>query len=223
MCGRYTITISADRAREDLKIVDMPQDYQPRHNVAPTQPVVVVTSAEERKAVWMKWGLIPFWARDPTIGSRLINARSETVSEKPAFKYAFTKRRCLVLADGFFEWKKGAGPKRRSQPYYFRRGDGKPFAFAGLWEFWRSPEGSDVRTCTIITCEANGLVKSVHERMPVMLSGEKMWSWLSEDQPKDLLGLLRPYPADEMVAYPVSTQVNGAEIDTPELILPLVV
>jgi putative SOS response-associated peptidase YedK len=201
----------------------MPQDFQPRHNVAPTQPVAVVTNADERKAEWMRWGLIPFWAKDPTIGSRLINARSETVSEKPAFKYAFAKRRCLVLADGFYEWKKGAGSKGRSQPYFFKREDGRPFAFAGLWEFWRSPDGGDVRTCTIITCEANGLVKPVHERMPVMLSGDKMWAWLSGDQPEALLGLLTPYPPEKMAAYPVSTLVNRTEIDTPDLVLPVAV
>jgi putative SOS response-associated peptidase YedK len=223
MCGRYTITISADSAREDLGIVQMPEDYQPRHNVAPTQAVAVVTNGAERKAQWMNWGLIPFWAKDPTIGSKLINARSETVSEKPAFKNAFNKRRCLVLADGFYEWKKGAGPKGRSQPYYFRRDDAKPFAFAGLWEFWRSPNGGEVRTCTIITCAANELVQPVHERMPVMLSGEKMWAWLADDQNTNLQSLLQPYPAEQMSAYPVSSMVNRAELDTPDLIMPVAV
>jgi putative SOS response-associated peptidase YedK len=221
MCGRYTITISADSAREDLGIVQMPENYQPRHNVAPTQPVAVVTSAAERKAEWMTWGLIPFWAKDPGIASKLINARSETIAEKPAFKNAFSKRRCLILADGFFEWKKGAGPKGHSQPYYFHREDTKPFVFAGLWEFWRSPNGGEVRTCTIITCEANELVRPVHERMPVMLGKEDMWAWLSTDQPASLQSLLRPYPPDQMVAYPVSSLVNRPELDTPDLIQPV--
>ncbi|MBE0700014.1 MAG: SOS response-associated peptidase [Anaerolineaceae bacterium] len=223
MCGRYTITFSADSAREDLGIVQMPEDYQPRHNVAPTQAVAVVVNAAERKAEWMRWGLIPYWAKDPSIGSKLINARSETISEKPAFKNAFNKRRCLVLADGFYEWKKGAGPKGRSQPYYFRQEDAKPFAFAGIWEFWRSPDAGEVRTCSIITCEANGLVKPVHERMPVILSGQDMWAWLSPDQPGDLLTLLKPYPAERMTAYQVSTQVNRPELDIPDLILPLAI
>jgi putative SOS response-associated peptidase YedK len=221
MCGRYTITISADGAREDLGIVQMPQDYQPRYNVAPTQPVAVVVNALERKAEWMRWGLIPFWAKDPSIGSRLINARSETVSEKPAFKNAFAKRRCLVLADGFYEWQKGSGPKGRSQPFYFCRADSKPFAFAGLWEFWRSAEGDELRTCTIITCEANAVVRPVHERMPVMLSGESLWGWLSNQPTGELLGLLKPYPVDVMKAYPVSGMVNRPELDAPNLILPL--
>lgn len=221
MCGRYTITINADSAREDLGLTEMPVDYQPRYNVAPTQPVAVVVNGEERKAEWMRWGLIPFWAKDPAIGSKLINARSETIAEKPAFKNAFQKRRCLVLADGFYEWKKGAGPKGRSQPYYFKRADGKPFAFAGLWESWKSPESGELRTCTIITTEANGLVKPVHERMPVMLSGEALWAWLGESRPDSALKLLRPYPEDVMVAYPVSALVNRPELDVPDLVVPV--
>jgi putative SOS response-associated peptidase YedK len=223
MCGRYTITIDADTARKDMGIVEMPADYRPRYNVAPTQPVAVVADADQRKASWMRWGLIPFWAKDPSIGSRMINARSETLIEKPSFKNAFAKRRCLILADGFYEWQKGAGPKGRSQPFYFRRDDGRPFAFAGLWEFWRSPEGEEVHSCTIITCEANGLVKPVHERMPVMLSGDDLWAWLSADQQSDLLALLRPYPAEKMTAVPVSSMVNRPELDIPDLILPVAV
>jgi putative SOS response-associated peptidase YedK len=202
----------------------MPDDFQPRYNVAPTQPVAVVANTGERKAEWMRWGLIPFWAKDASIGSRLINARSETIHEKPAFKNAFNKRRCLVLADGFYEWKKGAGPNGRSQPYYFKRADGKPFAFAGLWEFWRGPEGAqnaeEVRTCTIITTEANGLVKPVHERMPVMLSGDDLWAWLGEESLVALHALLRPYPEAEMVCHPVSAMVNRPDLDQPDLILP---
>lgn len=221
MCGRYTITISADRARDDLGIVQMPEDYAPHYNVAPTQPVAVVLSPEERKAAWMKWGLIPFWAKDPGIASKLINARSETVAEKPAFKNAFLKRRCLILADGFYEWKRGGAEKGRSQPFYFKLEDGKPFAFAGLWEFWRSTQGDEVRTCTIITCEANLLVKTVHERMPVMLAGDSMWAWLSDASPADHLRLLKPFDPDQMAAYPVSLLVNRPDVDNPELIKPI--
>ena len=142
--------------------------------------------------------------------------------EKPAFKNAFNKRRCLILADGFYEWQKGAGPKGRSQPYYFKRGDDKAFAFAGLWEFWRSSEGMEIRSCTIITCDANDLVKPVHPRMPVMLSGDDLWTWLSADKnPGELQGLLKPYPPELMAAYPVSVQVNRPDLDNPELISPL--
>lgn len=221
MCGRYTITIDAETARNVLGLAKMPDDFHPRYNVAPSQPVAVVTNSEERRAEWMRWGLIPFWAKDATIGSRLINARSETIMEKPAFKNAFNKRRCLVLADGFYEWKKGAGPKGRSQPYLFKRADGKPFAFAGLWEFWRSPEGEEIRSCTIITTQANGIVEPVHERMPVILSGDALWDWLDESQSGALMGLLRPYPAESMTTYPVSPMVNRPELDVPDLILPV--
>ncbi len=231
MCGRYTITIPANAAREDLGLTEMPEGYEPRYNVAPTQHVAVVANNGERKAEWMHWGLIPYWAKDASIASRLINARSETFTEKPAFKNALNKRRCLVLADGFYEWKKGAGPGGKSQPYYFKRADGKAFAFAGLWEFWRgpsgAPDGEEIRSCTIITTEANGLVKPVHERMPVMLSGDDLWTWLGEDLgdaagPEELqaalLPLLRPYPEDAMVGYPVSTLVNRPGLDIPDLV-----
>ncbi len=221
MCGRYTITINADTAHEDLGVVQMPELYEPRYNVAPTQPVAVVADALERKAEWMRWGLIPFWAKDASIGSRLINARSETLTEKPAFRNAFNKRRCLILADGFYEWQKGAGPKGRSQPYYFKRADGKPFAFAGLWEFWRSPEGAEVRSCTIITTNANEVVRPVHERMPVMLSGANLWNWVSPAETDELLGLLKPYPAEALVGFPVSTLVNKPELDSAELLQPV--
>ncbi len=222
MCGRFTITIDADSAREDLGIVSMPDDYHPRYNVAPTQPVAVVIDPVQRTAGWMHWGLIPFWAKDPGIASRLINARSETLMEKPAFKNAFNKRRCLILADGFYEWQKSGGPKGRSQPFYFKRSDEKVFAFAGLWESWRSPEKQEIRSCTIITCDANDLVRTVHPRMPVMLSGDALWAWLSDDlTPDELRGLLRPYPPELMAAYPVSVQVNRPDLDIPELVRPL--
>ena len=221
MCGRYTITINPDTMREEMGLKDIPADFPQRFNIAPTQPVAVVADADERKVEMMRWGLIPFWAKDPTIGSRLINARSETISEKPAFKNAFAKRRCLILADGFYEWQKGAGPRGRSQPYYFKREDGKPFAFAGLWEFWRSPENEEVRSCTIITCAANELVKPVHERMPVMLSGDALWAWLGNRPSPELQALLRPYSPEEMVRFPVAPLVNRPELDSPELVLPV--
>lgn len=225
MCGRYTITINPESAREDLGVVSMPPDYQPRYNVAPTQPIAVVADAGTRRAEWMRWGLIPFWAKDISIGSRMINARSETLMEKPAFRNAFTKRRCIVLADGFYEWQKGAGTRGRAQPYYFKRADGKPFAFAGLWEFWKAPAGApnageEIRSCTIITTNANDIVAPVHERMPVMLSGDAVWDWLKLDQPGDLMNLLKPYPSSDMTCFMVSPMVNKPEIDSPQLVLP---
>lgn len=219
MCGRFTITVQPNAVTQALNGVTMPDQYHPRYNVAPTQQVAVVTSAENRQAEWMRWGLIPFWAKDPSIASRLINARSETVMEKPAFKNAFQKRRCLLVADGFYEWQKG-GPRGRSQPFYFQREDGQPFAFAGLWESWKSPEGEDVRTCTLITCEANDCVAPVHERMPVMLTGDRLWDWLRLDEPFQLQALLRPYEGP-MKRHPVAPLVNRPELDQPDLVLPL--
>jgi len=168
------------------------------------------------------WGLIPFWAKDPSIGNRMINARSETLAEKNSFKNAYRRRRCLVLADGFFEWANIAGQKAK-QPFYFRMEDGAPFAFAGLWEEWNSPEGSQLKSATIITTEPNALVKQVHARMPAILHPADFQLWLSmeEHPPAALQHLLAPYPAEEMVAFPVSTTVNSPFNDLPENIQPL--
>jgi putative SOS response-associated peptidase YedK len=221
MCGRFTITVNADTMQQELGLVGMPEHYQPRYNVAPSQPVAVVADGERRQGEWMRWGLIPSWAKDTAIGNRLINARAETLAEKPSFRSAFAKRRCLILADGFYEWQKGAGPDGRAQPYLFRLEDQKPFAFAGLWEFWRSPEGEEVRSCTIITCEANDCVAPVHHRMPVLLSGDNLWNWLSPEQPGSLQKLLQPYPPELMARYPVSTRVNSPDFDLPALIEPV--
>jgi putative SOS response-associated peptidase YedK len=221
MCGRFTITLEADAIRQGLGLKEMPQDWTQRYNVAPSQSIAVVDDAEERKIKWMKWGLIPSWAKDPTIGSKMINARSETIMEKPSFKGAFAKRRCLVVADGFYEWQKGAGPGGRAQPYLFKLEQGEPFTFAGLWEYWKSPQGEEINSCTIITCAANACVSPVHERMPVLLSGDAMWDWLEIENPLHLMGLLKPYPAEKMVRFPVSPQVNRTEFDSPELVTPV--
>jgi len=220
MCGRFTIMLDADDAREAFGLTETPVDWSPRYNVAPTQMLPVLISAEDRRVASMRWGLVPSWAKDPAIGSRMINARSETLEEKPAFRGAFRSRRCLILADGFYEWQKSGTGKGPSTPFYFRRADSKPFAFAGLWESWRTPEGQDLRTCTIITCAANGLVAPVHERMPVILSGEDSWSWLTPHPPPVLSAFLRPYPAEAMVRYPVSRAVNSPDRDGPELVQP---
>jgi putative SOS response-associated peptidase YedK len=218
MCGRFTITLEAADLQQDLGVAEMPGDWQPRYNVAPTQPVAAVVDAATRRAEWLKWGLIPSWAKDPSIGSRLINARSETIAEKPSFRSAFSKRRCLILADGFYEWKRQPDQKGLSQPYYFHRTDRKPFAFAGLWEIWKPAEGDFIRSCTIITCAANEVVSSVHERMPVILSGEQMWKWLEPGSPETLMGFLQPYPAKGMSAYAISKAVNDANRESPDLV-----
>ncbi len=222
MCGRYTITLDADSVKDQLHLIEVPDTYTPRYNVAPTQPVAVVTSAEERAVEMFRWGLIPSWAKDPEIGNRMINARSETLMEKPSFRNAFNKRRCLVIADGFYEWKKGAGRGGSSQPFLFKQKTGEAFAFAGLWEFWRSKEGMEIHSCTIITTDANDSVAPVHIRMPVMLAGDALWQWLDPaEQPGSLIKLLKPFPADRMERYPVSNLVNSPAVDSPELVIPL--
>lgn len=221
MCGRYTITVNPETVQQELGLASMPADFQPRYNVAPTQPVAVVADAEGRRAEMMRWGLIPSWAKDIEIGSKMINARSETITEKPSFRNAFMKRRCLVLADGFYEWQKGGGPRGRSQPYYFKLEDGQPFAFAGLWEFWKSPQGEAIRSCTIITCPANDIVRPVHERMPVMLTGDALWAWMEGTSAADLQAMLKPYPPQKMHSYPVAPLVNRPELDSSELVQPV--
>lgn len=212
MCGRYTLTARTETLAEmfDVKgnLPELPSSY----NVAPGREVAAVLEDDseggvQRRLEMLRWGLIPAWADDPGIGYRMINARSETAPTKPSFRRAFRNRRCLIPADGFFEWKKEDGGK---QPYHFRLKDGEPFAFAGLWEVWKDPDGETIRSCAILTTEANAVVGQVHARMPVILPVEDHDMWLdSSFEEKDPLAeLLRPYPADEMEAYPVSRFVN---------------
>lgn len=221
MCGRFTLTLDSDEVREALRLGDMPADWQPRYNVAPSQMIAVVTDPAARAVLRMRWGLVPSWAKDPAIGMQMINARAETVMEKPSFRAAFARRRCLILADGFYEWQKPpAGQSGRSQPYHFRLADGAPFAFAGLWEQWQPPEGEPLTTCTIITCAANELVAPVHARMPVILTGDSAWNWLELTDQAALHSLLRPYPAESMQAAAVGRRVSSAGYDGPECLLP---
>jgi putative SOS response-associated peptidase YedK len=212
MCGRYTLTTSVDVLAEEFEITSLLPEVPARYNVAPTQEVAaVLVDDDERHLEMLKWGLIPSWADDPSMGSRMINARSETAAEKPSFRGAFKKRRCLIVADGFYEWQKVNGGK---QPYYIRMEDGSPFAFAGLWESW-DKYGEEIRSCTILTTEANHLVGEVHHRMPVILPPENYEVWLDPDmrEAEPLLDLLRPYPDEEMEAYPVSRFVNSPSND----------
>jgi putative SOS response-associated peptidase YedK len=221
MCGRFTITLEAAEIEQGVGVSEMPADWLPRFNAAPTQPVAAVVDASTRRSEWLRWGLIPSWAKDPKIASQLINARSETLAEKPSFRQAFARRRCLILADGFYEWQRSAVGKGPSKPYYFQLADKKPFAFAGLWESWKPPEGEPVRTCTIITCAANEVVAPVHDRMPVILSGEALWKWLEPASIDVLNDFLKPYPASRMTALPISRLVNDVNLDTPDLIKPV--
>ncbi len=221
MCGRFSLGASATILAQQFNLADL-SAWSPRYNIAPTQEVLAVVrrhDASERQARLLRWGLIPMWAEGPAVGSRMINARAETVATKPAFRRAFRERRCLVLADGFYEWQRRDG---RKQPYYIRLHDGRSFAFAGLWERWVRPDGQPLDSCTIITTVANDFIRPLHVRMPVMLSPAEYDVWLdpSHQKAEPLQPLLRPYPPEEMEAYPVSTQVNNPANDTPDCIEP---
>ena len=206
MCGRYTLKTPAGRLAEEFGFDGSLPDLPPNYNVAPTQQVAaVLAEGGERRLEMLRWGLVPPWADDPQIGSRMINARSETAPEKPSFRRAFRERRCLIPADGFYEWKRMNGGK---QPYYIRMEGASPFAFAGLWESW-DREG-EIRSCTILTTGANPLVGEIHDRMPVIVAPDAYDVWLDPASEGDeLRGLLAPYPEDEMEAYPVSRFVNS--------------
>ncbi len=209
MCGRFTLRTPMTKVAELFGLDETP-DVDARYNVAPTQQVAAVRvrpDTEERELAILRWGLIPHWADDMSIGNRMINARAETVAGKPAFRQAFKKRRCLVLADGFYEWQKTGGKK---QPYYIRLKDDQPFGFAGLWERWNR-EGEEIQSCTIITTEPNELMKPIHNRMPVIVDRDDYARWLAPDfdDGEALQQILRRYPAELMEAYPVSTLVNN--------------
>jgi putative SOS response-associated peptidase YedK len=220
VCGRYTLTASLPDL-VDIFDVALPEfHYSPRYNIAPTQdaPVVARDSGGRRMGL-LRWGLIPSWARDPGMGSRLINARSETVAEKPAFRRAFQGRRCLVPADGFFEWKEeGESPagKGTKQPYWIHLATREPFAFAGLWERWAPPKGDPLHSFTILTMEATEPIRGIHPRMPVILPPEAWDRWLDpEAGAEELLGLLGPSIRVDLRAHPVATLVNSPRNDTP--------
>jgi putative SOS response-associated peptidase YedK len=224
MCGRFTLILEPEDLQAELQLSSMPVDLSPRYNIAPSQPVAVVTDGVARAAEMFRWGLIPFWAKDAGIGNRMINARSETLAEKPAFRSAFARQRCLILADGFYEWQRdtSTGSRKGAQPYFFRLASGKPFAFAGLWDTWRPSPEETVRSCTIITCPANELVGRIHDRMPVMLSGDDLWHWLEPaTKTSQLNTLLRPYPPGDMDTYPVSALVNNPANDDPACVRPM--
>jgi putative SOS response-associated peptidase YedK len=220
MCGRFTLHHSVEEIARRFGVVNIDADAGPRYNVAPTQKVAVVTGGDERSLRLFGWGLIPFWAKDPSIGNRMINARAETLAEKPAYKHAFARRRCLVPADGFYEWTKTGSTRT---PMYIRFRDARLFAFAGIWEHWTSPDGEDVHTCSIVTVEPNSLVSSIHNRMPAILTPGEEDEWLApvDRDPAAKLELLHPYEAvDEMEAFPVSRSVNSPAFDDPRCIDP---
>ena len=219
MCGRFTLTADGEALQLALGL-DAAPDVSARYNIAPTQPVAVVTNDKPKHLDFYSWGLVPFWADDPKIGSRMINARSETAHEKPAFRAAFEHRRCLIPADGFYEWQASNTGKNKQPMYIFL--DGHPvFAFAGLWEQWQSADGSEIYSCTILTTEANPRIKDVHHRMPVILQPDEYETWLQSDEQDTLRSLLRPYPDENLSYYPVSRRVNKPQNDAPENIVPV--
>ncbi len=221
MCGRFTLTVDPAEAQETFTEYTFPKKFAPRFNIAPTQPVLVIPNDDQNTADFFIWGLIPMWAKDPSIGNRLINARGETLEEKPAFRGSLKYKRCLILADGFYEWK-GAPGRKTKTPYFIHMKDRKPFAFAGLWDSWNSPDGSQVKSCAIITTTPNELMEIIHNRMPAILHPRDYAKWLdpSPQTPDQLKPLIKPFPAEMMNAYPVSTLVNAPANDTPELVAP---
>ncbi len=221
MCGRYTLHVKVSDLQRLLGSVELPDDLEQRYNIAPTQPVAVVPNDGAQRLDFFRWGLIPFWAKDLSIGAKLINARAETVAEKPSFRAAFKRRRCLVPADGFYEWRKEADGKTKT-PVHLRLKSGEPFAFAGLWESWENPDGSELRSCTIITTTPNELVAKVHGRMPVILPRDCHAQWLAEGDTDTsaLRSRLAPYPADEMEAFEVSRLVGSPRNDSPACLEP---
>lgn len=222
MCGRYTQTKSGEAIAQTFGLASAP-DLPPRYNIAPTQPVAAIAQpAAEREYRIFQWGLVPSWSKDPSISSRMINARSETVAEKPSFRAPFKRRRCLVVTDGFYEWQR-TGSNRKKQPFYIQMADQAPFGFAGLWEKWEGGDGSYLETCTILTTEPNELMTSIHNRMPVILQPEDYDLWLDPNlqDGRHLQHLLRPYDAESMQRHPVSTIVNSPRNETSECVEPI--
>ncbi len=221
MCGRFTLTVDPARLQDAFADYTFPAKFAPRFNIVPSQPILAIPNDGKNAADFFVWGLIPSWAKDPSMGNRLINARGETLAEKPSFRGAFKYKRCLILADGFYEWKSQPGTKAKVPHFIFLKSR-RPFAFAGLWDEWLSPDGGSVRSATIITTEPNELMAAIHNRMPVILPPSAYAQWLdpAPQTPDRLLPLLQPFPAEEMSAHPVSTLVNSPSNDRAELVVP---
>ena len=222
MCGRFSSSSKPEQIKKEFKVaVEDPAIFKPRYNIAPSQMIpVVLDRTGERIVAQLKWGLVPSWAKDALIGSRMINARAETLMEKPSFREAYKSRRCIIPASGFYEWQRAE--KGAKQPFYFYLTNKEVFGFAGLWEEWLDKKsGESLETCTIITTEANDVLKPVHDRMPVILKAADYDEWLDtkEANTDKLQKLLAPYPPDEMSSHAVSRAVNSPTLDSPELIV----
>ncbi len=225
MCGRYSLKTPADTLSEHFQLTQS-LSLSPHYNIAPRRPIAIVriaTPQEGRECVPVRWGLIPSWAKDPGIGDKMINARAETAAGKPAFRGPLARSRCLVPADGYYEWQREGRMGQRKQPFYIRLIDGRPFAFAGLWERWAGPDGTIVESCAILTTEPNEALKDIHDRMPVILAPANYAVWLDPAvrQAQLLRPLFRPYPPEDMTAYPVSLRVNDPGRDDAACIEPV--
>lgn len=217
MCGRYTLTASPEAIRNFFRYAEQP-NFPPRYNIAPTQPIAVVRLINrQRQFALMRWGLLPSWVKDPKAFSLIVNARGEGVLDKPAFRAAMKRRRCLIPADGFYEWKAGGS---RKQPYYIHAKSGEPLAFAGLWETWTGPNGEELDTVAIVTTDANRTVGPLHDRMPVIVPPEAFDLWLDSDNvdATTAASLIMPAPDSLLEVWPVSTDVNRVANDNAHLI-----
>lgn len=223
MCGRYILTSDTPRLA-DFFAMEIGPKLIPRYNIAPTQPVPAIRVRKDtgaRRLELLYWGLVPQWAKDPSIGNRMINARSETAANKPAYRAAMKYRRCLLPSDGFYEWEKREDGTK--QPHLVRMADGEPFALAGLWEQWQDEEGNELDSCTVLTTEANEMMAELHHRMPVILPREAWDRWLDpgEQHAKAVQPLLRPFPSELMTHHPVSPHVNNPRHEDPQCIAPI--
>lgn len=221
MCGRFALTPKTKEIEKLLPEIKIDGDFLPRFNITPGQDIAAITNSEPSKINNLKWGLIPFWAKDPKIGYKMINARSETITEKPSFRSPFKIRRCAILSSGFYEWQRLDGGKKKI-PHYIKLKDENLFCFAGLWETWKSPNDEIIQSASIITTAPNKLMEQIHNRMPVILNNKNINNWLNpEADIKFLKGLLVPYESNKMESYEVSTIVNNPANDIPECMLPV--
>lgn len=215
MCGRFALSAKTKQIEKLVPGLKSEIDFKPRYNIAPSQNILSVLNTKSTSIQYIKWGLIPFWSKDEKIGSKLINARIETLQEKPAFRNSLKSKRCIIFADGFFEWDKNTSTKKI--PYFIRLKSQEPFAFAGLWDSWKDSDNNVINSCTIITTQSNELMKNIHNRMPVILQNELIPNWLSNDYfDLELIEELKePYSSEKMEMYMVSSIVNSPMNDNP--------
>ena len=217
MCGRYSFILEDELIRDRFGITVRSAIYKARYNCAPTQKLAVISNENPGELSLYRWGLIPFWAKDPAIGNKLINAKSETILEKPSFKNSFKSKRCLVLSDGFYEWKKDTG----KIPYRITRRDGSAFSMAGIWDKWINQDSEEIHSFAILTTVPNSLMEKIHDRMPVILDRETEKKWIENISQEELVSLLKPCSASSLLAFPVSTLVNSPRNDSPEILKPV--